>query len=377
MLFNEMMSLNQWLLAKESNYQPIAKLQKLSQILNANIQPRNQNNRQPLQPFTEEKNIAIDAIGKLNLSELSKDQIQCLSIHKADQYMGKLASEHLKKIFMEESHDLAFLAKNVAEALAALNQAKTKIAEVANFMGPYSKALNEADYLGDKARFSIILKDGVQVETLKDLEIRSKEWSSIIHGIGTALDVAPNEFKVLGARNGSLIIDLYMCAAAIVPIGFILNRTLSIIERFALSMKRIESIYKIDANDPAFNEISEEIQRINDKYFTLKRSLSAKKIAEEILNEKDCPEDKRPEAEALLEGSIRKILNHLRKGGELDAFVPKDEAEDVDDGEDDKQVEEANNLINEFRHKKLQLNKENILKLLEHVDFEDPENDDD
>ena len=278
MLFNEMISLNQWLLDKESNYQPIAKLQKLSQILNANVQPRNQNNRQPLQSFTEEKNIAIEAIGKLRLTELSKDQIQCLSIHKADQYMGKVAAEYLKKIFTEESHDLAFLAKNVSDALAALNQAKAKIAEVTQFMKPYSNSLNEAEYLGDKARLSIILKDGVQVDTLKDLEVRSKEWSTIIHGIGTALDVAPNEFKVLGARNGSLIIDLYMCAAAIVPIGFILNRTLAIIERFALSMKRLETIYKIDADDPAFNEISEEIKNINDKYFTLKRSLSAKKL---------------------------------------------------------------------------------------------------
>lgn len=92
------------------------------------------------------------------------------------------------------------------------------------------------------------------------------------------------------------------------------------------------------------------------------------------MDEKGCPADKRPESQSLLETSIKKILNHLRKGGELDAFVPNDN-EEVADDEEDNQVEVASNLINEFRHKKLEFNKEDILKLLEHFDLEDQEND--
>ena len=368
-----MISLNNWIEEKESLFQPIAKLAKLQQILNSNIQARAPNNRQPqaIQPFTEEKNEAIDALRKLKLAELSKDQITCLSVHGADQYMGDAVANRLLNAFREEVHDLAYLAKEVTEVHQSLNQARAKIAEVSELITPYSEEMQEADYLEDKARFSIIFKDGVKIDSLKDLENRSKEWSVVMHGIGLALNVPPNEFKVLGARNGSFVIDLFMCAAAIVPVGFILNRSLSIIERFALSMKRLEAIYELDIDEPAFKEIEDEIKATNEKYFNLKKMTSAKSIAREILDERECPDDKRPEAEIHLESSIKKILNHLRKGGDLDAFVPH--AEQDNEGDDENSAEEANSLISEFRHKKLELNKEELVRLLEYFDFEGEE----
>lgn len=374
MLLSEMISLNSWIDDKESLFQPIAKLAKLQQILNANIQARAPNNRtaQKIQSFTEEKNEAIDAIRRLKLTELSKDQITCLSVHGADEYMGDLAANKLKDAFRDEVHDLAYLAKKVTDAHSSLEQARAKIAEVSKFLTPYTNEIQEANYLEDKARFSIIFKDGVQIDSLKDLEHRSKEWSVIMHGIGVALDVAPNEFKVLGARNGSLVIDLFMCAAAIVPIGFILNRSLAILERFALSMKRLDTIYDLDIDEPAFKEIEDEIKATNEKYFNIKRLVSAKSIAKEILDERKCPENKRSEAEAHLESSVKKILNHLRKGGDLDAFVPHAQTDD-ESSEEENSAEEANSLISEFRHKKLELNKEELVRLLEHFSFDDEE----
>lgn len=373
MLLNEMVLLSTWISDKESLFQPIAKLAKLQGILNANIQARAPNNRQarPIQSFTEEKNKALYAIRRLNLSELSKDQITCLSVHGAEQHMGNSAADKLQQAFREEVHDLAYLGKLVTEAHQSLSQAKLKVAEVTKFISPYSDEIQEADYLEDKARFSIIFKDGVKVDSLKDLENRSKEWSTIMHGIGVALEVPPNEFKVMGARNGSFVIDLFMCASAIVPVGFILNRSFAIIERFALSMKRLESIYELDIDDPAFKEIEDEIKATNEKYFNLKKLMSAKSIAKEILDEKNCPEDKRPEAEIHLESSVKKILNHLRKGGDLDAFVPHSESNDEESEDAIDSTKTASSLISEFRHKKLELNKEELVRLLEYFDFED------
>lgn len=373
MLLSEMISLHKWIEEKESLYQPIEKLQKLHQILNANVHARSPNNRQPqaAQPFTSEKNEAADALRKLKLSELSNDQITCLSVHGADQHMDDAAADRLLHIFREDVHDLAYLAKEVAEANKCLNEARAKIAEVSRFITPYSKEIHEADYLDDKARFSIIFKDGVKVDSLKDLEVRSKEWSVVMHGIGVALNIPPNDFKVLGARNGSLVIDLYMCAAAIVPIGFILNRSLSMIERFALSMKRVKALYDFEIGDPAFKDIEEEIKATSERYFERKKVISAKTIAKDILDEQECPKDRRPEAETHLESSIKKILNHLRKGGDLDAFIPSSLKDD--EGGDKANGKDANSLIREFRHRKLELNKEELIKLLEHFDFEDEE----
>jgi hypothetical protein len=370
MLLNEIVNLNLWIAGKEKNFQPIVKLQKLKSILDENSQARPQNNRaQPaLQPFTDEKKAAIESLRQYRLSELSNDQIACLSVHGADTYMGDVAANHLNEIFRNEMHDLAYLAKEVTETHSALNTAMTKINEASTIVAPYSAAISEAEYLDEKARFSIIFKDGVKVDSLNDLEARSKEWGIIMHGIGVALDVPPNEFKVLGARNGSFVIDLFMCAAAIIPLGFILNRSLDIIERFAISLKRIESIYELELDDPAFQKLEEQIKATNEEYFNLKKLVSAKKIAKEILDEKGCPNDKRAEAETFLESSIKKILNHLRKGGDLDAFVPGEENNEAPDAS---QESEAASLIEKFRHKKLELSQKDLMKLLENFDFED------
>ncbi|HGF7194338.1 hypothetical protein [Vibrio cholerae] len=379
MLFSEMISLSKWLNDKESLFNPIQKLAALQSILNGNIAARNPNNRQvtQIQPFTEEKNLALDAIKSLSLFELSKDQIACLSLHNADQFMGIDAYNYLESVFKNEVHDLAYLASEVKKAHTALTQAKTAINAVAQSMTPYAKLIEEAQYLEDKARFSIIFKEGVQINSLKDLETKSKEWNAIIHSIGVSLGVRPNEFKVLGARNGSLVIDLYMCAAAIVPIGFILSRSLSIIESFAMSMKRLKAIYELEIDDPAIKEIDEDIKAISEKYFSHKKLVSAKKIASQILDETECPPEKRPEAESNLESAIKKILNHLRKGGDLDAFVPTEHnTNEEEQSHDQDSQHKANELIQEFRHKKLGLQKEEIIQLLEHFNFEDKENSD-
>ncbi|MFA0016467.1 hypothetical protein AB4391_24555 [Vibrio lentus] len=374
MLFSEMISLSKWLNDKESLFSPIQKLATLQSILNGNIAARHPNTRQatPIRPFIEEKNLALDAIKALSLSELSNDQIACLSLHNAEQFMGTDAYNYLESIFKNEVHDLAHLASEVQKAHSALTKAKTAINAVAQSMTPYAKLIEEAQYLEDQARFSIIFKEGVQINNLKDLETKSKEWNTIIHSIGVSLGVPPNEFKVLGARNGSLVIDLYMCAAAIVPIGFILSRSLSIIESFAISMKRLKAIYELEIDDPAIKEIDEDIKAISEKYFSHKQLVSAKKIASQILDEAKCSPENRPEAESNLESAIKKILNHLRKGGDLDAFVPTEHNpnEEEQPHNQDSQLK-ANELIQEFRHKKLGLKKAEIIELLEHFNFED------
>ena len=121
----------------------------------------------------------------------------------------------------------------------------------------------------------------------------------------------------------------------------------------------------------AFQKIEEQIKATNEEYFNLKKLVSAKKIADDILDEADCPEDKRPAAQTYLESSIKKILTHLRKGGDLDAFVP-DAQEQGDEAQvDAAKTEEAAELIEAFRHKKLEFSKTDLIELLEHFDFED------
>lgn len=369
MILSEMISLDNWFKDKENNYHLIERLNALEEILRENTQVRNVNNRGfSLKSFNEEKNNVIDSLSQYRLSELTKDQLSCLSINDADKFLGESASRDFKEMFRNEMHDLVFLREKVASTRDLIQTTIENIHNAALKLEPYATVIENSHYLENTSRLSIIFKDGVKIETLKDMESRSKEWSQIIHNLGSAVGVAPNEFKILGTRNGSIIIDLYLCSAAIIPIGFILNRTLSIIERFAMSMKKIKSIYTYDANDPAYKEIEKEITKLNDKYFSVEKLLSAQKISEEVIKEMNIPEEKVHEAHTQIQSSIKKILEHLKKGGEVDAYVPKDN-EDVD--LDDKDAKKAYKVIEEFRHKKIGISKKEMIALLEHINFDE------
>ncbi|HEO9338323.1 hypothetical protein ED5_3111 [Enterobacter roggenkampii] len=369
MILSEMLSLDNWLKEKEKKYHLIDHLNALEEVLRENTQVRSVNNRNfSLKSFNEEKNNVIDALSHYRLSELTKDQLSCLSINDADQLLGETASKDFKEMFRDEMHDLAFLKEQVTKHKGAIITTFESIHDAAEKLKPYATVIENSHYLENTSRLSIVFKDGVKIDTLKDMESRAKEWSQIIHNLGSAVGVAPNEFKILGTRNGSIIIDLYLCSAAIIPIGFILNRTLSIIERFAISMKRIKSIYSYDPNDPAYKEIEKEITKLNEKYFNVEKLLSAQKIADEVVKEMELPEGKVHEAHTQIQSSIKKILEHLKKGGELDAYVPK---ENKDDDLDDKNAKRAYKVIEEFRHKKLGISKEEMIALLEHINFDE------
>ncbi len=373
MLIEEITQLNAWIQLNETKHGFVSKLGQLYQILNANVsagQRNNQNNK--IQPFADEKIQAIDAIKKIDIGELSSDQIECLNVHKAINYLGPSAAERMTEMFRDDSHDLAHITNQINEMYQVLNTTKTQIDAVSKSVSPYVEVLTATEYLNQDSRFSIVFKEGVKVGSLKDLEARSKEWSIVMHGIGVALDVPPSDFRVLGARNGSFVIDLYMAAAAIVPIGIILTRSFNLLEQFALSVRKLHEVFTLELKDPKFKEIEAEIKSTSDKYFKLSKKIAAKDISKEVLDELDCDPDRREEADAHLQTSIKKILDHLRKGGDIDAFVPDAEpnAESEESEESKTTASIARKLIHEFRHKKLDHHSE-IMKLLEFFEFDD------
>ncbi|NBB81122.1 MAG: hypothetical protein GVY36_17065 [Verrucomicrobia bacterium] len=361
MLISEVLKLREWKDHVESSLSVVSKLTKLQNVLNNNVNKNN--NNQPFQAFTEQKNTALDAISAVDLTELSETQIACLNYKDASEYLGPEASAKLRETFRDEGHDLAHLLKCVQTALSAIQESFQEIDKVTNAFGVYAEILSISSLPDEQPRFSIIFKHQVGIETLGDFEARLKDWKVVMHGIGVALDIPPDDFKVLGARNGSIVIDLYIAAAAIVPIGFILVRSLNMLEQFAITTKRMKDIFTLDLEDPRFKAIEDKVQAASDEYFNISKKIAAKDISKQILDEINCEEGRREEADSFLQKSINRILNHLRKGGELDAYIPKSEEDDPDSTN-----EQAASLIREFREKILDSDID-VQKLLESFEF--------
>ena len=368
MLLSEFIALDRWFDDVESEFGLLKKLSSLRTILQENSKITvGQGGVKALRSFTEEKASVAAAMASINLSGLTQAQIACLAFHEADNFLGEPASSELLEKFKDAGHDLAYLLDYVQSAQNSLNTAKSSIKTTVKGLRPYRDAISgDSSYMTEQPRFSLIFAGEVSVNTLSDLGKASKEWHKTISSICIALDIPVDEFRILGGRNGSFILDLYLTAAAIVPFGFILVRSLVLLERFAISMKKLHEIMDLTSGDERLTEIEKDLEELTDKYFSISKKIGTEDISKEVLREANVTEDKKPEADAHLQKAIGRILNHLRKGGGIDAYLPTG-SQMIGDEEN---VKKAAQLFAEFRNKSLDPST-NLPKLLEGLDFGD------
>ena len=369
MLLIEVLSLEDWFNAEEEKHGFLKKINALQQVLNSNVQTQKNRNAN-LQSFNKQKNEAIASLSKVDLSKLSDSQIKFLEVYGVHSYLGEVAAKKLKNTFIEDTHDIAHLLSVTQTYMQAIQNFKSQIHNISKGLDLFKKEVESFKSL-EKPRLSIIFRNNTSIKSLGEFENSSKKWKQIMHGLSKGLDIREDDFEVIGARNGSIVIDLYVVAAAMVPIGFILSRSFDIIERFALMTKRVNTIYESDPTDEAFKAVEEEIKNANEKYFRLTKKLSSQKIAEEVLeNEEDGAE--KNERITFLEGSIKKILNHLKDGGDLDLFIPNQIESSTEKDDEESAITELRENIQNFRQKKEKIGSDEIIKLLEQIDFDEP-----
>lgn len=73
----------------------------------------------------------------------------------------------------------------------------------------------------------------------------------------------------------------------------------------------------------------------------------------------------------IIEGSIKKILEHLKNGGDLDMYIPNQLEENASMEIEDNDLNLARESIQSFRQKKDQIGTEEIISLLKHIEFDD------
>tara|TARA_R110000868_G_scaffold132381_5_gene343315 strand:- start:17000 stop:18124 length:1125 start_codon:yes stop_codon:yes gene_type:complete len=374
MLLAEVLSLETWFNEQEEKNMFLKNLNSLLQVLAANVQAQKNRNANH-QSFTKQKNDSIESLMKIDLSMLSDAQIKFLDVYGALEYVDRKSGPKLKQVFTEETHDIAYLLTFVTKYTQAISTFKSQITALSNGLDLFKKELGSFENV-QKPRFSIVFRSNTSISNLGDLESASKNWRKTIHGLSKGLDLNEDDFEIIGTRNGSIVIDLYVAAAAIVPIGFILNRSFDIIERFALMTKRVNTVFSSDPNDEAFRAVEDEIKQANEKYFRLTKKLSSKKIASEVLEDEPEGTDKN-ERLTFIDGSIKKILTHLKNGGDLDMYIP-DQIEESEEGIiQDEDLETARESIQSFREKKEKIGTGELIEFLKQIDFDDSDEQED
>lgn len=308
----ELYDLITWVNKNVVTTQIIKKYQRLAQIIGQNIQPNN-----PHQPFEIPKVELITALKEIETSELTSEQLEFLDFLELKNYLGEIGIVNLEDILFKNNLDLATVYNKLNEIIAKLNAGITKITNILTGIGDYCKDNKE---LKKDILLRIKFTKDASVSNLSELKAWGNIWYEIGRGVSIIEGGTPEDIKIVGASNGSLIFDLAVLMAVAKIVSKILNYGFDLVGKYLDLMLKAEEIRHLNLkNDQIAIQIEKEAQLLKED--GAKEILSKLQSEFENLNRLD------GEKINALTLSITRILDFINKGGTIDCVVPEEVVE--------------------------------------------------
>ena len=199
------------------------------------------------------------------------------------------------------------------------------------------------------------------LSNLTEFKDWGKAWYDIGRGIAMANDAAPEDVKVVGASKGSIIITLLSTYSIAKTTSAIILEALKVAEKIYDIKKAAQEVRALKiGNDAADRALEKDAE-------TTKESGVTKIIAKAI---KLIGINKNNEGEKItvLESPVKKLVDFIEKGGEVDFIVP-DEASDEAKNENDPNSKTREELRVTFREVRLLEKKSTKLNLKKMSNF--------
>jgi len=287
----------------------------------------NQNARkaanQPSQPFEKEKEDLFETLRNVNVELLSLEQISFLKELEVYDYINESAIDIINDILLDNTLDIATAVNKINEIIKIINQSTSKLKSIQTTL---FDAFNE-DFENEVPEGHILMriyfKDGVAINNLSDFKKLSSVWYDIGRGIAMAQDKAPEDFKIIGAQTGSVIINLAVAVGIAKSVSFILLRTLKVAERFIEVLKKVEELKYLKLNNKKIElDLKKEAEEEKEK--------GIKSIIEAVIKELQLNPEKDGEKISALDKAINKLVDFTRNGGLVDFVQPTEDDESTD-----------------------------------------------
>lgn len=323
MQINELIKLTAWFQAKVVAKAIPAKYQALFNKMNANIR-RNVN--QVMQPFLTERDALFEAIRPINFQSLSLEQVNFLKELEIDELFGPLGIKKIEAILYQNNLDIASATQKISELNTKLTTAKTKLKQIEDTLKPLFSV--DQDEFGDgNVMMRIYFKDESSINNLSDLKKLGSTWYDIGRGIAMAQDKSPEDFIVIGAQKGSIILELTVAAGIAASVSKILLETLKVTEKVIDILKKVEELKALKlANKSAEQELEKAAKE--------EKKTGISSITGIIQVELNLNVERDGDKITALEKSITKLIDFTQKGGQVD-FVQPEETEVNEIGDDD------------------------------------------
>jgi len=347
MQVNELYRLVEWIIANIEEKSVSEKYSALQSVLQNNVQQN-----QSAQSFNEEKKALLNTIKSLPTHTLSNSQIGVLNGVGIGLNIGPIGVEKINDIFVKNALDVA----NALSEIKSMNTSITSGLQWANALKPNLSQIVSEDFIEGTYEDELIIRvrftREARIETIVDLKKWVEIWYNISLGISLSVNSSPDQVRVIGATNGSLITVLAGSIAFSKTLGSIMKDILTITEQFVDIRLKIEQLkqMKIDTQ-----KAQVELQKNID---------DAKKgiidsIVIDVLGKEKKGETKGDVRNAFTK-STEKLVDFLDKGGEIDFVLPptqelvEDDDEEENDGEEHleeiKELTDLRETVKEIRH---------------------------
>jgi len=343
MQIEELLQLSIWFKNNVEKYNIPQYYTKLYNKMNLNVKRQNgiQN-----QPFLDEKQNLFGSLSKIHFDDLTIEQIKFLEQLGVDTLISKNAIEIITNDLTSNNLDISSATNIIKDYNDKVINAQNKFLEIYDLLSQHFTDNSINDINDNEILMRLYFQEGVSIENLNDLKKLSTNWYDISRGIAMALNQTPEDFRVVGAKKGSIIIDLAVAVGIATAVSRILLEALKVAERVLDISKKVEEIKALKLSN---KKIELELKKEADT----ERENGMKLIVEETINQLDIKRESEGDKIIAIEKSVKKLIEFTEKGGQVD-FVHSD-----------KQIDD--NLRNE--NQLLKSNIEEIRKIENKVKF--------
>lgn len=297
---------------------------KLNALYGALISPIQHNASQPnKQPVENQLETLLAYLRGMSFEELTLQELKMLTDLGVDKYIGHDGAIFVESLIRTAEYDPSTAATKLQEALNQLSEVNPHFSSYltttkALGLAPSSSALDT-----DAITIRVGFQNDAAIEHLKDWKDSARDWYDIIRGVAMAAGEAPENTKVVGASNGSIIL--------------ILAATASVTGLLALISMHVASVAKDVIGIGNQIEDLRSKKYLNNVMETELKKLEKDKKDNALIEIVAAIKEKLPNLDGgqvtALEASVKKLLAFNEKGGNVDFVAP--DADEITDHETD------------------------------------------
>ena len=312
------------------------------------------NNNQPNKPFESERTKLIEALGSVKLNKLTLEQIKFLEQNGVIDLLSQSGIRNIEQVMYEDNLDIATAAKKIGDFSNRIASAQVILDEIETTLSK-SFSIEDGDVLpDDSVMMRVYFQEGSAMDNIKDFKRLGATWYDIGRGIAMAQNRSPEDFNIIGAQKGSVILEMAVVVQIATSVSAILLAGLLVADRVLEILKKAEELKGLKLGNKKIElEIKKEAEKEREHGIQTILATAIEKLEINIEQEGDKVN--------ALERSITKLIDFTQKGGAVDFVEPEDNDKSEEEVENGTR-EEMKKLIIDVQKIRIL---ENKIKLLE------------